>query len=322
MLTLGFDPVLSEKGSIAYSPELALDESCYREAKACDIFVLIIGGRYGSEASGKGSADKDFYERYNSITRQEYESAIERDIPAYILIEKSVYAEYETFKKNRDNKTIKYAHVDSINVFNLIDFVLSQPRNNPIYHFEISHEIETWLRDQWAGLFKELIRTRAERKKLSSLADQIADLGNVSTTLKRYLEEIVARVGTKEQAKELISKEESRLSEARELTELEKLPPIESAQKAYGVSLQDARNAFVAAESLEDLAYRMEKLAQKGNFNAESVIGYWKSSDRGVENINRVREVLGLPLLTFAGGNVKKTGKKKRKKDNTDSSDK
>jgi Domain of unknown function (DUF4062) len=49
--TLGFDVVLSEKGRIAYSPDMPLDESCYREAQAADILVLIIGGRYGSEAS-------------------------------------------------------------------------------------------------------------------------------------------------------------------------------------------------------------------------------------------------------------------------------
>src|SRR5438552_10179566 len=88
IMGLGFDPVLSEKGSIAYSPDAPLDESCYREAKGCDIFVLIIGGRYGSEvASERGTEEKGFYERYESITRKEYESAVDRDIPIYVLIE-------------------------------------------------------------------------------------------------------------------------------------------------------------------------------------------------------------------------------------------
>ena len=143
MVTLGYDPVLSEKGSIAYSPDVPLDESCYREAKACDIFVLIMGGRYGSEVSqSAGPEAKGFYERYESITRKEYESALERGIPIYILLDKSVYSEYETFKRNRDNQTIKYAHVDSVSVFGFIDYILSRPRNNPVYHFELSTEIE------------------------------------------------------------------------------------------------------------------------------------------------------------------------------------
>jgi len=49
--SLGFDAILSEKGKIAYTPDLPLDESCYREVGTADIFVLIVGGRYGTEVS-------------------------------------------------------------------------------------------------------------------------------------------------------------------------------------------------------------------------------------------------------------------------------
>ena len=35
--SLGFESVLSEKGDIAYSPDVPLDESCYREASSADI---------------------------------------------------------------------------------------------------------------------------------------------------------------------------------------------------------------------------------------------------------------------------------------------
>jgi len=49
--SLGFESVLSEKGDIAFTPDSPLDESCYREVGNADIFVVIIGGRYGSEAS-------------------------------------------------------------------------------------------------------------------------------------------------------------------------------------------------------------------------------------------------------------------------------
>ena len=67
---IGYDPVLSEKGDIAYLPDIPLDESCYREVQNADIYVLIIGGRYGSEASqDKSKLSKTFYERYESITK-------------------------------------------------------------------------------------------------------------------------------------------------------------------------------------------------------------------------------------------------------------
>src|SRR5438067_1098396 len=118
----------------------------------------------------------------------------------------------EIFKRNRDNLTIKYASVESVNIFAFVDYVLSRPRNSPVYQFELSSEIEMWLREQWAGLFREMIRTRADRTQISSLADQVRDLTDVSTTLKRYLEEVVARVGNKEQAKEIIDEEQARLA--------------------------------------------------------------------------------------------------------------
>src|SRR5262245_37239710 len=83
--SLGFDPILSEKGRIAYAPDVPLDESCYREATSADIFVLVVGGRYGSEASArKSNVTKQFYDRYNSITRGEYQSAIDRRVPVYV----------------------------------------------------------------------------------------------------------------------------------------------------------------------------------------------------------------------------------------------
>ena len=66
---LGYESVLSEKGDIAYAHDRPLDESCYREASSVDIFVLILGGRYGSEASSdQKKPDHLFYERYDSIT--------------------------------------------------------------------------------------------------------------------------------------------------------------------------------------------------------------------------------------------------------------
>ena len=118
--SVGHEAVLSEKGDIAYMPDAALDESCYREAASADIFVLVIGGRYGAEISGTDASSKrEFFDRYDSITKKEYETAHEQDIPVFVLIENGVRAEYKTYLKNRDNEDIHYAHVDSINIFKL-----------------------------------------------------------------------------------------------------------------------------------------------------------------------------------------------------------
>jgi hypothetical protein len=83
--SLGFDGVLSEKGDIAYTSDRPLDESCYREVENADIFVLIIGGRYGSEISGESKKSEDFFERYESITKKEYGTAVDKDMPVYVF---------------------------------------------------------------------------------------------------------------------------------------------------------------------------------------------------------------------------------------------
>src|SRR5258708_25830766 len=154
---LGYDSVLSEKGDIAYSPEIPLDESCYRVVRNTDVFVLIIGGRYGAERSESRNQPlpKTFFDRYDSITKEEYKSAVEKDVPIYVLIEKSVYSDFETYLKNKPNTTIEYAHVDSVNIFHLIEDIRAEPRNNPIYQFDKYAEIEFWLKEQWAGMFRD-----------------------------------------------------------------------------------------------------------------------------------------------------------------------
>jgi hypothetical protein len=160
--SLGFDAVLSEKGDITYTPGRALDESCYREAENADILVLIVGGRYGAQASNGAEKPKGFFDQYESITRKEYSSAAQKEIPVYVLVEKSVYAEYQTYTHNKHVKGINYVHVDSVNVFLFIEEIVAQS-HNPVQAFEKYQDIESWLREQWAGFFRELLRRKSEQ---------------------------------------------------------------------------------------------------------------------------------------------------------------
>lgn len=311
--SLGYEPVLSEKGAIAYSPSIPLDESCYRDAQASDVFVLIIGGRYGSEATGEQvSSEKEFFERYESITKKEYESAYDKDIPVYVLIDRSVYGEYDTYKNNKGNEDIKYAHVDSVNIFRFIEEILSRPRNNPVCHFERASEIEVWLRDQWAGLFKEMINSQSEIRRITSLSDQVAELGNINITLKRYMEEIVAKViGSKQDAKNIINAEDKRLEDKRQLNELSKMSQI-SELKAYDINVSVARQAFSNATSIEDLLDRLETESD-GEFNAEQVLEFWIEKPDMIDKMNKVRQLLGLPDMELET-KISNTGRKKKAK--------
>lgn len=212
--SLGYESILFEKGQIAFISDDPLDISCYSEAEAADIFVLIIGGRYGAPTSSTEFISKkpNQYTTYNSITRKEYETASENHIPTYILIEKGVYSEYQTYKRNKNNENIEYAHVDSINIFKLIDDIHQKPNNNPIFSFEKYNEIEDWLKEQWAGLFKNFLIRQGSSKKLDSLQSQIKNLEALNSTLKIYLETLMLD-NNADQKQDIIKQENKKINE-------------------------------------------------------------------------------------------------------------
>jgi hypothetical protein len=250
---LGYEAILSEKGDIAFSPDRALDESCYREVRNADIFVLIIGGRYGSEKSeGRPKRTREFFELYDSVTKQEFKSAVDQDIPIYIFVERGVYAEYQTYLRNKDNQKISYAHVDSANIFRLIDELLGMSRNNPVHQFDRYQEIEEWLKKQWAGTFRDFLKSRSSQKQLASLSAQVTELGEINKTLKTYLEQVVRKIDPKESEK-LIESESERLELARQIEFLKHNGLAETIHQACDIPFDVIAQSIIRAESLSHL---------------------------------------------------------------------
>lgn len=197
--SLGYESILFESGNIPFDHNEALDESCYKEIQICHILVLIIGGRFGSASSDDTTELSEellerHYQHYNSITKKEFETALTENIPVYIFVEKGVLAEYSTFKENRENTSIKYAHVESVNVFRLLDSIFKLKRNNLTRAFENLDDITTWLRDQWAGLFADFLHKKSAATSIDSLAHQLESLENISSVLKEYSEKIMEGV--------------------------------------------------------------------------------------------------------------------------------
>jgi hypothetical protein len=297
--SLGFDAILSEKGNIAYSPDRPLDESCYREVNNADIFVIIIGGRYGSEKSEtKSTLPKAFFDKYDSITKQEYRSALDKDIPVYILIEKPVYNDYETFLRNKNNKSISYAHVDSVNIFHLIEEILSQPRNNAVHQFDRYADIQDWLKEQWAGLFRELLTRTSSQKQIASLASQVNELAEINKTLKTYLEEVVSKLAPEESA-QLIKSETKRLEDSLELEKLKKNLVASYLKANYGISVESFRDALIKEDSVRSFiihlapTYNPDLLVENLEFGVEH-------NERFRNKLNEAREILGLKPYNFS----------------------
>jgi len=295
---LGFEPVLSEKGDIAYTHDRPLDESCYREAENSDLFVLIVGGRYGSESSNSNKKkETGFFNRYESITKKEFDSAITRDIPVYILIEKGVYAEFQTFLRNKEKADLNYAHVDSVNIFLFIEEILAKPRNNPIQTFEKFEEISDWLKEQWAGLFREFLRKQFQHKQISSLSLQVGELKEINETLKTYLEALMTGLH-KDQIPKLIENEERRLDELRKHELLRNNRWVRHVSEYCKL---DFAVVIRAITECKDFAGFFDRLRKSGG-NIEE-IGHAESllltNGQAMADFNEAREIIDLAPVEF-----------------------
>lgn len=198
---LGYDPVMSDYEDIVYDPRTHTHTSCVDEVASCDILILIIGSRLGSEADINALNTIDFEAIKNesdcvtslkekghlSVTQLEVLKAIESSIPVYTFIDKRVLHDHELYEKNKNSEIIDQIIFPSIEkqeaakyIFNFINFVRLRTKNNNIFTFEKGQDIEEILRKQWSGYFKRLLQeqriTDNSHKKLDILSDQFEDL--------------------------------------------------------------------------------------------------------------------------------------------------
>lgn len=258
----GYDPILFEKGEIPFVHTKSLEDNCVTEVESADILILIIGGRYGSlsrEDQDLVKTDPEkFFSAVRSVTRKEYEKARERDIPIFIFVDENILAEYKTYQENRDNGTIKYAHVDDVRIYAMLDDIFKQQRNNYVKGFSSHEEILTWLREQWAGIFADSLKRRQTETKLSSLEAQIRELTNVVSSLKTYSEEIVKSV-EKGKSKEIITKVNTELKGKR-LIDFGRHALIRFAKEISSKKLSDADlfQKFSSAKTIDDFFASIE----------------------------------------------------------------
>lgn len=189
-----FEPIMFEEGDVGYTPGKGLDESCYETMKNADMVVLIIGGNYGSPASGE---NKDGIEEYLSVTRKEFITAVKASIPAYVFIDASVYAEYGIYEENMQNIEerkceIRFKATKDINVFRFIKSIKTIG-NISITEFKKSGEIKSFLGKQWADMFKTYLKSLRENKDTLQVQDAIARLN----TMMQQMELMVNGLGKK-----------------------------------------------------------------------------------------------------------------------------
>jgi hypothetical protein len=176
----------------------------------------------------------------------------------------------------------------------LLDEILSKSRNNPVFQFDKHTEIEEWLREQWSGLFRELINRRSEQKQLSSLSERISELSSINSSLQRYMETIVSSVSP-DKAEQIISTEKERLDREKALRDFHNLP-IVSELSWWNINKSTIEDFYRRASSFENLASRIEA-EHNGPPFVNDYIEYWRKRPDIVEDINKARSLLGeLPL--------------------------
>jgi hypothetical protein len=202
ILTMGYEPVMSDYSDILYDPRTHTHDSCLKEIPACDMVVVIIGSRFGGVAIPSALPGLDLallqqlstkpgileFKDKLSITQLEVLKAVEQSVPVYAFVDANVYHDHHVYEKNKDKKEV----IDNIEfpsiqkretaryIFEFINFLSHRATNNSITAFSRLEDIREHLTGQWSQLFQRLVaesktRTREERR-YRDFSESIEDL--------------------------------------------------------------------------------------------------------------------------------------------------
>lgn len=180
----GFHPILSEYSGVYYDVDAHTHEACVNEVAHCDMFILIISGRYGGKFRG-GNGE--------SITQAEYNKARDLGLPIFTFVKSDVSAAQHYYKENiRVNdeefaRKINYPGIqqqkDAVSIFAFIDSVHRSNTNNGIETYKSFTDIEVHLKKQWAGMFFSFLQKRNEQDKVEVMASILNKLAGSSSKL-------------------------------------------------------------------------------------------------------------------------------------------
>lgn len=160
--SMGFDPVLSEYRSFPVDPDVGTVENCLKTVDSrADLFVLIVGGRYGSQT-----------DQGKSVTNLEYLRARAKGIPIYVFVLKSILNVLPVWKSNPQGDFNNV--VDTPKLFGFVE-ALKGSGEVWVYPFETAQDIIATLRTQLAILFMEALHLRTQAKAVG-LPDVLAKL--------------------------------------------------------------------------------------------------------------------------------------------------
>lgn len=188
-----YEPILSDRGYIFYHPDLHTHESCVNEIDNCQLFILIIGGRFG----GNYISDKT-----KSIVNAEYEAARFRKIPVFTFIKREVFEDHRVYQKNKKDeelvKKIVFPSIEnqthSVNIFEFINQVRLAEVNNGFFSFEFAKDIKHYLGKQWAGMMFDFLNNKTKNESEKIVKNTLDNLTLLNKKTEELLEGIVRKI--------------------------------------------------------------------------------------------------------------------------------
>lgn len=202
----GFQPILSEFSDVFYDPDEHTHKACVKEVAHCDLFVLIISGRFGGKyISGTGE----------SITQAEYDEARKLNIPIFAFVKNDVLQAQLYYKENLKNESKEFAdkiyypainkQSEAVSIFSFIQSVQHAKENNAIESYSSFGDIEVHLRKQWAGLFHNFLQKRKQQFDVEHISTILDKLSGSSAKLESLVESLHSNNQGEEKTQELIS---------------------------------------------------------------------------------------------------------------------
>lgn len=145
----GLDPVMSEFDSFPVNPNQNTLGNCLEAVRTrADLFVLIVGNRYGT----KTDAGK-------SVTNLEFVEAQAKGCPKFVFVKRDILNMLAVW---RDNPTADYSSkVDSSQLFEFVS-ELFDAGETWVFSFETAQDIASTLRRQISYLFADCLDIRAK----------------------------------------------------------------------------------------------------------------------------------------------------------------
>ena len=158
----GFEPMLSEFDSFPIDPCIGTFENCLSHVdNYADIFVLVVGNRYGYVTeSGK------------SITNLEYLHAKAKGLPIFVFVSKQMYNTLPLWRANKNGDFSSV--VDNIKIFEFVSDIYDEA-HQWIYTFDNVRDIKKTLKNQFSLIFSDGLKLQKSLKeaKLGSLTGEI-----------------------------------------------------------------------------------------------------------------------------------------------------